>query len=222
MAGPTMSPSTRNAAPKVPTRGPSWTRRTSWTLPTSPPAASTTRLCSSSLRRTSRSRDPSDEVVARPVLEPRQLQVVLGHGQTDRGGDLLDHAEGDAGRTWLGEGVEPAVHRLEPLAHAAPQPTGQRARAGQDGGHHRRPVLVALGHGQLQVVDLARQSSVAVEDLPVEQAQTRVQASPWAHDYCPALVTIIKGMAAADATRTMIRKIDPKALANRPLVLPCM
>src|SRR5947199_8965609 len=105
MAGPTMRPSTRNAAPKVPTKGPSWTRRTSWTLPTSCPAASTTRLCSSSLRRTSRPRDPSDEVVARPVLEPREFQLVLGHGQTDRGRDLLDHAAGDAGRARLGRRV---------------------------------------------------------------------------------------------------------------------
>src|ERR671923_3003582 len=94
---PTINPSSRRLAPKAPTRGPSWTTRTSWTWPALRPAWSTTSAPSSSLRRIAGPRDPADEVVAGPGLQPVSLQLRLGDAEVDGAPDPLDEPEGDAG-----------------------------------------------------------------------------------------------------------------------------
>src|SRR5215216_7126909 len=88
---PTISPPTRRLAPKPPTRGPSWTRRTSWTWPALRPASSTTSAPSRSLRRIAGSGQVADEVVAGPGLQPVGLQLGLGHAQVDRAPRSEEH-----------------------------------------------------------------------------------------------------------------------------------
>src|SRR5690349_13887414 len=94
---PTISDSSRSAVPQSPFRGPSWTRTTLWTLPTTWPSTSTTSQRSSSLSLMARSRDAVDEVVAGPGLQPVRRQVVAAEGHLEVVAHLADHAEGDAG-----------------------------------------------------------------------------------------------------------------------------
>src|SRR4029453_15289206 len=166
---PTIRPSSRRAAPKPPTTGPSWTRRTSWTWPALRPASSRTSAPSRSVRRIAGPRQPADEMVARPGLQPVGLQLRPGHAQLHRAPDPLDDPEGDAGRA-PGVAVAQAVgDPLQPGPEAAPDPAAEGAGAGQDGGHQRR--AAAVGDGELEVVDLAGQPPVAVDELAVEQVQ---------------------------------------------------
>src|SRR5919108_4143879 len=135
---PTINPSARRLAPKAPTRGPSWTRRTSWTRPASRPVRSTTSAPSRSLSRIAGSRQSADEVLAGPGLQPVGLQLVLGDGQVDGVADPLDDREGDAGRAPLLGPAQAVGDRLHEGAEAAAEPPAERARPGQDRGDHRR------------------------------------------------------------------------------------
>src|SRR5215208_8454911 len=127
---PTSSPSTRRLAPKPPTRGPSWTRRASWTWPALRPASSTTSAASRSLRRIAGSGEVADEVVAGPGLEAVGLQLGLGHAQVDGALDPLDHAEGDAGGAPVVAVAEAVGDRLQPGAETAADPAAERPRPG--------------------------------------------------------------------------------------------
>ena len=57
--------------------------------------------------------------------------------------------------------------------------------------------------GQFDVVDLGGGSTVAVDDLPIEEAEPDVEIPSLDHD--PAFVMIIRGMAATAATTVMTR-----------------
>src|SRR6266508_6798357 len=129
---PTISPSSRKLAPKAPTRGPSWTTRTSWTWPALRPAWSTTSAPSSSLRRIAGSWQPADEMVAGPGLQPVGLQLRPNHAQLDGAVDALDGREGDSGRAPVVALAQAVGHVLQPAPEAAADPTAKRARAGQD------------------------------------------------------------------------------------------
>ena len=59
---------------------------------------------------------------------------------------------------------------------AAAEPAGQRPGPGEDGGDVRR--AAALGDLQLQVVDLADELAVPVDQLAVQQVQGRVVHPP--------------------------------------------
>src|SRR6266516_327072 len=61
----------------------------------------------------------------------------------------------------------------DPCVEAAAKTPRQRARAGQDRGDVRRPA--ALRKAELQVVDLAGEPGVLVEELAVEQVQPRIE-----------------------------------------------
>src|SRR4029453_7412511 len=133
-----ISPSTRRPAPKAPTRGPSWTRRTSWTWPALRPASSTTSAPSRSLGRTPGSGEVADEVVAGPGLQPVGLQLGLGRAQLDGALDPLDQGEGDPGGAAVVAVAEAVGDRLQPGAGAAADPAAERPRAGPGGRCHRR------------------------------------------------------------------------------------
>src|SRR5215211_4658280 len=195
---PTSSPSTRRLAPKAPTRGPSWTRRTSWTWPALRPASSTTSAPSRSLRRIAGSGQVADEVVAGPGLQPVGLQLGLGHAQVDGALDPLDDGEGDAGRAVLVAVAEAVGDRLQPGPEAAAEPAAEGPRAGQDGRHHRR--AAAGGDLQLEVVDLAGQPAVGVDQLAVEQVEPGFQDAAAHGRQLPALVRTIRGMVATATT----------------------
>ena len=77
-------------------------------------------------------------------------------------------------------------------------------RAGRrDGGHQRR--AAAGGEGQLQVVDLAGQAAVGVDQLAVQQLQGGGQGASGHGGQLPALVRTISGMVAT-ATTTSKRR----------------
>src|SRR6266545_4570199 len=151
---PTISPSSRKLAPKAPTRGPSW---------------STTSAPSSSLRRIAGSWQPADEVVAGPRLQPVGLQLRLGDAQVHGAADPLDDREGDASRAAVVALAQAVGDRLQPGAEATTDALAERARPGQDRGHQRR--AAAVGDLQLEIVDLAGEPTVLVDQLPVEQVQ---------------------------------------------------
>src|SRR5215212_11532357 len=211
---PTSSPSTRRLAPKAPTRRPSWTR------PALRPASSTTSAPSRSLRRIAGSGEVADEVVAGPGLEPVGLQLGLGDAQVDGAPDPLDHAEGDAGGAAVVAVAEAVGDRLQPGPSAAADPAAERSRAGQDGRDHR--LAAALGHLQLEVVDLAGQAAVGVDQLAVQQVQPGFQDAAAHGRQLPALVRIIRGMVATATTSRSSRYTDPRALVKRELTLSPM
>src|SRR5215213_4802717 len=217
---PTSSPSTRRLAPKAPTRGPSWTRRTSWTWPALRPPSSTTSAPSRSLRRMAGSRQVADEVVAGPGLELVGLQLGLGHAQVDGALDPLDHAEGDAGGAPVVAAPEAVGDRLQPRPGAAADPAAERPRAGQDGRHHRR--AAAPGDLQLEVVDLAGQAAVGVDQLAVQQVQPGFQDAAAHGRQLPALVRTIRGIVATATTSRSSRYSEPSALENREFTLSPM
>ena len=111
-------------------------------------------------------------------------------------------------------------HRLQPGAEAAADPAAERPRAGQDGRHRRRAAV--FGELQLQVVDLAGQPAVAVDQLPVQQVQSRVEGAAGHGAQLPALVRTIRGMVTTATTSSSRRYSDPRALVNRELTLSPM
>src|SRR5215218_7543980 len=198
-----MSPSSRRPAPKPPIRGPSWTRRTSWTRPALRPAWSTTSAPSSSLRRIVGSGQLPDDAVAGPGLQPVGLQLGLGDAEVDGAADLLDDGERDPGGMVVVAVAQAVGDRLQPGPEPPPEPAAERPRPGQDGRHRRR--AAAGGELQLEVVNLARQAAILVDQLPVEQVQSRVHGAAGHRDQLPALVRIINGIVAT-ATTTSNRR----------------
>src|SRR5215216_4349581 len=200
---PTSSPSTRRPAPNPPSRGPSWTRRTSWTRPAERPVWSTTSAPSSSLRRIAGSGQVADDVVAGPGLQPVGLQLRLGHAQVDGVVDPFDDGERDAGGAPVVALAQAVGDRLQPGPEPATDPAAERAGAGQDRGHLRWPA--ALGDLELQVVDLAGEPAVLVDQLPVEQVQPGFQDAAGHGGQLPALVRTINGIVATATTRSRSR-----------------
>jgi hypothetical protein len=82
-------------------------------------------------------------------------------------------------------------------------PPPQGARAGQDRRHQRRPA--AGGELDLQVVDLAGEPPVAVDQLPVEQVQPGLQDAAGHGGQLPALVRTISGIVTTATTSSRSR-----------------
>src|SRR5512132_492219 len=200
---PTIRPSSRRAAPKPPTTGPSWTRRTSWTRPALRPAWSRTSAPSRSVRRIAGSRQLADEVVAGPGLQPVGGQLGLGHAQLHRALDPLDDREGDAGRPAVVAVAQAVGDRLQPGPEAAADAAAEGPGAGQDGRDQRR--AAALGELELEVVDLAGEPAVAVDELAVEQVQPGFEDAAGHGGQLPALVRTINGIVTTATTRSRSR-----------------
>src|SRR4051794_887019 len=73
-------------------------RRTSPTVPTFRPSASTTRAAMSSLSCMAAAGESVDDVVADPAFGGVAGELVAVRGERDVAGDRLDPSEGDAGR----------------------------------------------------------------------------------------------------------------------------
>ncbi|MCU1393162.1 MAG: hypothetical protein JWM34_1590 [Ilumatobacteraceae bacterium] len=71
--------------------------------------------------------------------------------------------------------------------------------------------------GDLDVVDVAAQNPVAIDQLAIEEIERRVQdAGRLGHD--PPLVMIISGMVATATTTSTTRYTEAMPFAKRPLV----
>ncbi len=79
---------------------------------------------------------------------------------------------------------------------------GERPEAGEEGGHARQRIGFVVDC-ELDVVDLAHESTVAIDQLPVEQLEHCPHLTPCAHGFGvhePALVAIMSGMVASATT----------------------
>jgi hypothetical protein len=142
-------------------------------------------------------------VVAGPDLQPVGGQLGLGHAQLDRAPDPFDDGEGDAGRMPVVAVAQAVGHRLQPGPEAAADPAAEGPGAGQDGRDQRR--AAALGQLELEVVDLAGEPPVAVDQLAVEQVQPGFQDAAGHGGQLPALVRTIRGIVATATTRSRSR-----------------
>ena len=116
--------------------------------------------------------------------------------------------------------AEPVGDRFQPDPEAATDPPAQRPRPGQNRRHRRR--AAAGGELQLEVVDLAGEPAVLVDQLAVQQVQSRLQDAAGHGGQLPALVKTINGIVATATTTSTSRYSDPRALVNRELTLSPM
>src|SRR4051794_16764830 len=213
---PTTRPSTRKAAPNPSMKGPSWTRRTSSTGPTTLPSMSTTSLRSSSPRRTVIApRDVADDVIAHPLLgrERRHLFAIEteSHSVADVGHAAYGNANGVVGLVRRCGGDEAAQPVSQPRMPGARQ---QGAGPAQQCRNVDRTGVVAIG--ELDVVNLAAELVIPVDKLTVEQLQGGVHHATFGL-HAPPFVMIIRGMVTIAITSRMTRYTVPRALAKRPL-----
>src|SRR3954465_7016038 len=152
------------------------------------PASSTASILISSLRRTLRPRDLLDDLVAEPALEPVGREAVAPdaevHGAVD-GPDVGNRDE----RRWPLGGIQPSMQLRPPVADSTAESFGQDAGTAQQPGHGRGfagRLGPALGHLDLDVVDVAGEPAVGVHHLVVEYFQCEV-IGPGIHQ-APALV----------------------------------
>src|SRR5919202_1267601 len=178
---PTINASNRSAAPKDSSSGPSCTRRTSTTRPNDSPSADTTRLDSTSLRRTVLiPRKVAKDVVACPAFRGERGHVLPLDGESDAVAQVAHPAEGDADGRRLMRRSDLRHHPLHPRAETlATQARSEHTGAGQDGADEDPSRLrVPL---QLDVVHLPAGLAVPVDELAVQQVQGGVQAAPGSH-----------------------------------------
>src|SRR3954454_1533694 len=99
-------------------------------------------------------RDRVDDVLAHPVLEHRDAQLVARPVDGYSAADAGDPLEGDPARRHIGMQRQPAADRHDPAAESTREPRPERLRAGQEG--HDVPAAVRTAV-ELDVVDLADQ-----------------------------------------------------------------
>ena len=142
------------------------------------------------------SRDLVDDDVAHPSLAAVPVELVPISSELDRGSDLDHQPEVDPRRLTIAPLGEPTFDRGQPRAEVAADVTGQRTEPGED----RVDAAERVGFVrklELEIVDLARELPVAIDQLAVEQFEHRPHLTTHAplrggHD--PAFVAIISGM----------------------------
>ena len=120
---------------------------------------------------------------SRQAVEPSELDGVVNAPYL---------ADVDSRRTGIRVLVESSVQRPEPGAGAPPDAARQRARAGEDRNHDRAGVGVL----ELEVVDLAGHTAVAIHELAIHEVESGEDPVGDLGAHAPAFVAIIRGIVA--------------------------
>jgi hypothetical protein len=151
------------------------------------------------------SRDAGDDLVSDPALHPVGVEAVAADAELD------DHADVSNVLPW--DPDQPGRRR------PAAEDPGAQHRTGEQGGDDRgrgslRYFSFRVGSAEFEVVHCGDGDAVVIQCLPVQQVELGVQGASrrrrnrgqrtvGLHD--PAPVTIIRGMAAREATRMTTR-----------------
>ena len=114
----------------------------------------------------------ADDVVADPPLEGPAVEDVGVGRDADRAPDLAHHRHRDAGGAVEGR-VQPPVQLCQPTRDDAADPAGEHVGPVEQ--RHHRGQAAVVGDLELDVVDVAAQPAVAVDDLVVEQLPAAVE-----------------------------------------------
>src|SRR3954471_18492552 len=160
------------------------------------------------------SRDLGDDVIPHPALRRVGRKLRCRHVEPDGACDLRH-----AGKRYevlirarFPAGPEPPVERSPRAAEAATDAVRERARSGDDRDDHGGSAV--LRNLELEVVDVAHQPLVVIDELPVEEVQAGVERA-WGSHQLPPLVASISGMAATAATRIRMKYAVPSRFVSR-------
>jgi hypothetical protein len=164
------------------------------------------------------SRYAGDDMAVDPTFQRSDVEFIVLAGNRDGAGDIGDESEVEMQRLLVLTIGQPSGDSGYPPTQPTTQPRSESAGPDEDG------LDIGTAHaveGEFKIIDLADEASVGIDHLPVQQVQLKVQRPCLCH-HCPALVQIISGIAATEATTMITRKILARKLVSRPFDLSPM
>jgi hypothetical protein len=153
-----------------------------------------------------RSGDPADDDVARPTLRPVAVELLSVGVELDGRPHLAHQRDVDARRHAIALQSQSVLGSCEGSTRAPADVAGERAESTAERGDPRQGVGVVVDD-ELDVVDLADEATVAVDELTIEELEDSPDAPARGGGFpahAPAFVAIINGIV---ASATMTSKI---------------